>query len=383
MIPDIRFCIAYMIVDVLCLVITIIVSSNMSRDSGTETQVRCFFLLLTANAVFVVFDAIWAFLVFSGILKPSELALAIVNGVCLTMIAFAAYFWLCFTFARFDIKITENRLLLFLAAVPAIAIPFLHIFGHFAGQNVIFTAEGISYGAVHTVETLVPLLYLVASTAVAIHMYRRAATSSHKRMCVVFIMFMVAPAAGGVFDIFVADMPVAAAGIIISIIFVMMSMQRMRISNDALTGLNNRRRADEYLEESIMHCMPDRPVYLFIIDIDRFKDINDSYGHLEGDHALQLMAEALRRVSMQANAFTARWGGDEFVVICTRNGEVDPARIADVIGEELDEVTRDAGVKYELSCSVGYAVCNSPSKTRSQLLADADKMLYRSKLDRH
>lgn len=106
---------------------------------------------------------------------------------------------------------------------------------------------------------------------------------------------MLAPLAAGITDIFVPDMPVAAAGAMVSIVFVIMHMQESRISNDALTDLNNRRRADAYLEDAIARSSEARPFFFFIVDMDRLKSINDTYGHLEGDHALQMMANALRK----------------------------------------------------------------------------------------
>ena len=90
---ELQHCIAYIVVDALCLVETIIVASNVSRDSGSELQVRSFFLLLTANLVFVVFDAVWAALAYSGLFAYNALVLSLVNGINLTAISFAGFFW--------------------------------------------------------------------------------------------------------------------------------------------------------------------------------------------------------------------------------------------------------------------------------------------------
>lgn len=382
MVPDYRFCIAYVIVDVLCLVLTVIISGNVSRDSGSERQVRYFFLLLTSNMIFLVFDATWAILANSGLFERNEILMSVVNCVCLTGIGFAGFFWLYYCLASFESKLTDNRLLHFVLALPAMLVPVLHIIGHVTGNNIIFNPNGtISYAPIHTVIACVPLFYLLISAIVAIRRHHMATTSAQRRRCLVFILFMVAPAAAGIFDMFVADMPVAAAGIMISIAFVIMSMQRMRISSDSLTGLNNRRRADEFLEESILHVEDGQPLYLFIVDMDQFKSINDNFGHLEGDHALQLMAGVLRDVCTQINAFAARWGGDEFVVICT-HGLKEPERVVSTIHESLASAAEEAHVEYELACSVGYAVCESPSETRAELLSDADAMLYQLKQNR-
>lgn len=380
MVPAINFCIAYVVVDALCLIITVIIASNVTRDSGSERQVRYFFMLLTANLVFDVFDAVWAILVFSQVFTPSVTVLSVVNGINITAVAFSAYFWLSFSLAHFQSQITDSNRLRFLTAIPALLVIVFHVIGYYTGQNVIFGQDGsISYGIMHSINTLVPMLYLVAATVAALHRYLHANSQSVRRMSLVFILFMLAPAASGVIDAIVPDMPVAAAGIMISIVFVMMAMQEARISSDALTGLNNRRRADSYLEESMSRASAEEPTYLFIIDMDHFKAINDTYGHLEGDHALQLMASALRTVSAQLGAFAARWGGDEFVLICAHGEGCEPEQVAALVQAALAKEERGSEGKYELACSVGYAKCDSDAMDRSRLVSEADAMLYRNK----
>ena len=372
--------IAYVIVDVLCLVLNTIISGNVTRDSGSETQVRYFFSLLTANLVFVIFDAVWAILVFNRFLAPAEPVLAIVNGVNLLAIALLGYFWLMFSLAHFENPLTTSKKLRVLASVPVALVVVFHIIGYFTGQNIIFNADGtISYGIMHTLCVAVPLFYLLAATMLALHEFRIASTRTDKRLSLTFIMFMVAPAVSGVVDMCVPNTPAAAAGIIISIVFVMMSLQESRISNDALTGLNNRRRAEAFLEDGMSRVSNEEPLHLFLIDMDRFKSINDTYGHLEGDHALQLTADALRRVCAQVNAFAARWGGDEFVIINVNPSETSPDDTARLIQDTVSDIAHDAHVEYDLTCSIGYAVCSSASESRDHLVSSADTMLYRNK----
>lgn len=380
MVSAVNFCIAYVVVDVLCLVLTVIIASNVSRDSGSELQVRFFFFLLTANLVFVVFDAVWAILVFSGMFNPNMLLLSIVNGINVISVAFAGYFWFGFSLAYFDNPIMNRRSLRLATAIPAVLAIVFHVIGYYTNQNVIFTPEGgVAYGVMHTAVTTVPLVYLLAATVVALRKHRHSSTSAEKRMSLVFIFFMLPPAAAGVFDMLVPDMPVAAAGIMISIVFVIMAMQESRISIDALTGLNNRRRAESYLEECVLQASPENPLFLFIMDMNHFKEINDTYGHLEGDRALQMMANALRIVCAKLNVFAARWGGDEFVIVSTSGDLRDPEQVEQLLGETLDNLVRESHVPYKLSCATGYAKIDSPSQDWTALVLDADNMLYKRK----
>ena len=380
MVTSLNFFSAYLIVDLLCIMLTVIIASKVSRDSGSETQVRYFFLILTAFLVFSVFDAVWAFAAYSGLIKANAVFLSVVNGINLTSIGFAAYFWLCFTLAWFNSKVTDTRTMRLLTAIPAALVPAIHIIGAYTNQNVIALPDGTwAYGICHLVATCIQLSYILAATVIAIHKYRHASSHSERRLCVVFISFMVPFVVAGIIDSIIANTPIAAACIMISLTFVMMSMQESRISTDALTGLNNRRRADAFLEDSLAHVSDEAPLFLFIIDLNDFKIINDTYGHLEGDYALQLAADALRTASAQVDAFAARWGGDEFVIICTEMSDDDPERIAALIKNTLSNVVAVSRVKYNLTCSVGYAVCESPIERCSHLISRADQMLYEAK----
>ena len=82
-------------------------------------------------------------------------------------------------------------------------------------------------------------------------------------------------------------MPLLGLSIFMMILILFLMIQNMQVYNDALTGLNNRRRLNQYLEDRLSKASPARPLLLFIMDINSFKSINDVYGHLEGDHALR------------------------------------------------------------------------------------------------
>jgi len=380
MITTFQYFVSYLIVDVLCLALTVIIASNVSRDSGSETQVRFFFLALTAFTVFEVFDAVWALIAYSGLVSASAELMSLVNGINLTAIAFAAYFWLGFILARFESQVTNSKPLRLLAMIPALLVPVIHIIGFFTGQNVTFLpGGGMSYGICHLLITCIQLLYVLAATLFALHRYRHATTRQERRLSLVFMSFMVPFVLAGTIDALIAGTPVAAAGISVSMVFVMMSMQDLRISSDVLTGLNNRRRADEFLEENMARVSPERPLYLFIIDLNDFKRINDTYGHLEGDHALKLAADVLRRVAAETNGFAARWGGDEFLIVCAEPVGDELVRVPVLVKDTLANAVSDAHLEYPLTCSIGCAACESHHEDYAQLLARADVELYEAK----
>ena len=135
MVAGFHYFAAYLIVDLLSAALVIIIAGNMKRDSGSETQVRFFFLTLTAFLVFTVLDGVWAFCAYSGFVEHNHTLLGIINGINMTAIAFAAYFWLWFTLARFECRVTNDNTARALLAIPAVLVPIIHTIGYFLGEN--------------------------------------------------------------------------------------------------------------------------------------------------------------------------------------------------------------------------------------------------------
>jgi diguanylate cyclase (GGDEF)-like protein len=149
---------------------------------------------------------------------------------------------------------------------------------------------------------------------------------------------------------------------------------------DTVTGVFNRRyfqvRLDEELQRSRRHQIP---LALLLIDVDDFKRVNDSFGHLAGDTVLRDMGEILRR-SVRIFDVCARFGGEEFVIIMPGSSSENARRIAERIREHIEAYRPSERVLGELSVtvSIGLAVSSSGS-TASQLLELADRALYSAK----
>lgn len=149
---------------------------------------------------------------------------------------------------------------------------------------------------------------------------------------------------------------------------------------DPVSGVFNRRylqvRLGEELQRSRRH---DIPLALLLIDIDDFKIVNDSYGHLAGDLVLRDVAEILRR-SVRVFDVCARFGGEEFVIIMPGSTAESAMRIAERIRERIESYRPADRVlaSLRITVSIGLAV-SEPGTTVAQLLARADSALYAAK----
>jgi diguanylate cyclase (GGDEF)-like protein len=150
--------------------------------------------------------------------------------------------------------------------------------------------------------------------------------------------------------------------------------------HDPLTGLANRRKFIEELEATV-YGVGAPSCAVLMIDLDRFKEINDSFGHTVGDDLLCLVGPRLEK-TLQRGDLLARMGGDEFAVLLR---ESDGARARDV-AEELGAALRDAfvldGMSLHVDASIGIALCPDHGRDRSLLLARADTAMYAAKRGR-
>ncbi len=151
---------------------------------------------------------------------------------------------------------------------------------------------------------------------------------------------------------------------------------------DALTGLPNRAHLQEVLREGLARSAEHgRPVGVLFCDLDRFKQVNDSLGHLAGDRLLHVVAGRIRR-RLRDGDVAARFGGDEFLVVA--HDVEDPAAVlnlAERVRAALDDPVRleeAGGRQVRLSFSIGVAL-SGPEDTVKGLIARADDAMYRAK----
>ena len=150
-------------------------------------------------------------------------------------------------------------------------------------------------------------------------------------------------------------------------------------AKDSLTGLVNRRKAEERIEWRIeqkqMFCVA-------ILDLERFKQVNDTYGHPAGDNLLQQFSQELRSNS-RSNDIVGRWGGDEFIIILDCDLSAANTQVARVKKWALGEYTLEMDpskkqVKLKVDASVGVTQFQ-PGQSLKDLIASADSDMYRVK----
>lgn len=148
------------------------------------------------------------------------------------------------------------------------------------------------------------------------------------------------------------------------------------VTTDGLTGLKNHRYFREMLEKTFMRAVREgTPLSIVMLDVDKFKQYNDTFGHPAGDEVLRTVATLLQR-STRRNDLVARYGGEEFVLLLPDTGEHEARKVAERVRKA---VANHPWTLRPVTISLGIATLDEDASTPSLLVDQADKALYFSK----
>ena len=150
----------------------------------------------------------------------------------------------------------------------------------------------------------------------------------------------------------------------------------VQASTDGLTGLNNHRAFQEGLAKEVQRAFRyQAAVSLILLDVDKFKQYNDTYGHPAGDQVLKQVASVLQ-TNARSTDFVARYGGEEFVIVLPDTDAVQAHEVAERMRQAIEAQTWE---KRFVTASFGVSTLSLTAASASSLIAQADKALYHSK----
>lgn len=159
---------------------------------------------------------------------------------------------------------------------------------------------------------------------------------------------------------------------------------RLQARHDPLTGLGNRLLLEEHLDRAIRQAeRTGNPGHVLVLDLDKFKPINDRLGHAAGDEALRVVAQRLLACVRKTDV-VARPGGDEFVIVASNvsgsaDADHDITALVQRIRQAMSRPVLWEGIPIEVSFSIGLAKFGQGGSTAASLLAEADAEMYREK----
>ncbi len=195
-------------------------------------------------------------------------------------------------------------------------------------------------------------------------------------------MFLIAPLIGWILQFLIFGLPFSLLSIAFAAQILFTDIRNRNMDKDYLTDAFNRQILDKYMQHKIAAATDKKTFSAILMDIDNFKLINDSYGHFEGDLALEKTVHILR-ASVNRNDFVARYGGDEFCIILESDKEAEVEHVVARINKNLNEHNQKENNPYKLSFSMGYAVYDCAlGKSSESFFRLIDQKMYEQKKEK-
>lgn len=193
------------------------------------------------------------------------------------------------------------------------------------------------------------------------------------------LLFIVPPLAGILLQLLIYGISFMLNSIVVSLLVVFLYIQNQDVYTDYLTGINNRKKLDLYMADKIRSCNAQKTFSAILLDIDDFKNINDTFGHDAGDDALEAAA-ILLSTCLRANDFIARFGGDEFLIVLDISGSKHLEATIDRIRENVRHYNGSNKKPYKLEFSMGYAVYDYDANMKlNEFQKLLDTLMYEAK----
>lgn len=153
--------------------------------------------------------------------------------------------------------------------------------------------------------------------------------------------------------------------------------ERLRADTDRLTGLYNKGAFRERVEKEMNRARRYKhPLSLAFIDLDNFKQVNDTEGHARGDELLRNVSESIMNTKRETD-FAGRIGGDEFTICFPETGEIQVQNAIAKLVKALDIMTSQSG--WRVTASIGVVTCTEMCETYDAILGKADRLMYVAK----
>ena len=366
-------------INAFCFLIMGILLYSLCKNYDRQTKQRYYMKSVVTGMISLLCDISWALLGLGRIPAGGNVNFCI-NGIYEIITVLMGYYWLCYVETALDTKFVKNRYLKHLAKFPVIFIAAGVIVSYFNGFLFYIDENGVyQRGEYILIHVFFCHLYTVITSVHAFIKALKCKSYLKAKEYKILSMFLLFPLSIGIIQIVVPDIPSISVGVTLAFLFVYIDLQNLLISVDTLSGLNNRNQLLRYLTARIRTDIEERKLYLFMLDVNKFKSINDTYGHVEGDAALIRCAEALKLAVSDGN-FIGRYGGDEFIIIAELKDDSEAEEFCRLISRALSDICRKDMVPYELSFSFGYVAYSKEMKTIQNFIDAADRKLYEAKM---
>lgn len=304
----------------------------------------------------------------------------IFNGIYYIVGSFLTYIWLMYANRVFAFRFWKKKWVKILFSIPFAVCFVANVLSFWTGW--MFTQDASSYyqrGPFFNVQMGVCLFYVAIPFFISCSRIFIKKYYVERNVNFALTAFAIFPIAMMLVQTHFKDIPAIPVGLTLAVLLIFISIQAEMISSDSLTGLNNRTRLNRYLADALVDEQRKKSTYFFLVDIDKFKDINYTYGPMEGDWILQMVANTLKSICGSRGYFIARFSGDVFAVVAemAERSEIDTLRKE--INLHLSK--KSEHLKYVLRLNFGCTDLNVVNDSVPDIISRAGKQLCIDKRD--
>lgn len=364
-------------IDVFSFVLLLILFFNMRRHTREYLpDQKLFVYLLISTGALIILDAVqWLLDGKSG--EGAFYTNLICAGIYLIIQIFPCKLWCYYVRYQLSMDVKKTMKADKLLHIPLLINTVCVLLSYFYGFY-FFVDENNYYhrGEFFWVFTILFYSYFVYALIFIIANRKK----TERKIFISLLTFPLLPLVGSLFQVAFFGLSLIWPCVTISLVMLYINIQKNQLYTDHLTGLYNRRLLDIHLDSCLKQNGPAAKIAVIMLDIDGFKSINDKYGHMIGDRALVETANVLKK-SVGINGFTARYGGDEFVIVMPVKTFSDIKNVVQNIESGIDQLNSKEDARYLLHLSMGYETFDCiGAYNRFDVLCKIDRHMYDDKL---
>lgn len=378
--------IAHVSVDLFPVLMLVIIFINNKKHAVRDTEQYWFKALNIVMIAYFLLDIFYWSMGGKYANLPQALVWQI-NILYQALVGICAGAWLNYLYCRLHVSTDYKRTKRNLNIVRGVLVVYVLLVVTTPWTELMFSLDyrnKLTRGSLFFGQYLICMAVTLAGGALAVWRRSIEVSKEIKRECDYLIFFNCCTFAAVLLQARRDVWWLAAPSVAVYVLIIYTNTQNRKITTDSLTGLNNRREFDQYIRNKAKQ-QDDREWGMLMIDLDDFKVINDTYGHMAGDEALWKMADILKTVAGVAPNFLARYGGDEFIVIGNWENKLEAEEFIRKIQQELKNANVSSGGKFpfQISCSAGYALWSEAENCCVEsLIEKADARMYENKKEK-
>ena len=364
--------------DALCLLILCVIVWQSVRNVNQQMRKIRFRNTVYGIMAALFLDIVW--MLVDGRMFPGAIAVnGVVNGLFLGLGVLLGCIWYLYVLDTLGYRISKK--LTRIVMLPGILFTVLNLLSIGTGWIFYITDENVYVrGPLFWLQEIGAIIMLLVSFFHILYCVIRKKPGVSADEVRKLLGFYVIPVIGTLVSMPFTGMPGTWTCGAVSVILIYLNSLDREVLRDSLTGLNNRKSLDSVFSDFSKLSSPENKLYLFMMDLDGFKGINDRNGHPAGDQALIAAAKLLLQSVQDMRSTVVRHGGDEFLVMGFPQNN--PEQYRALVGSLFDKYNTDSDLPYRLNISIGYAEYEA-GQSMEELISRADTDLYsvkRSKL---